>query len=162
MFGWTRKLENYNNFSLKLEREVWRKRWMTDNIEERIIINFGTLNDARKVKNRQKVREPGIVAVEVKAKCWNVTRKGWYMTTKVWITPWSLAEVKTSRVGCPKCDEYICESCWEEGYDEHQGKPTKHNVIVHVIIFHRNMFSKVIQLDCRSARRTRENNFPAN
>ena len=42
---------------------------MTDNIEERIIINFGTLNDARKVKNRQKVREPGIVAVEVKAKC---------------------------------------------------------------------------------------------
>ena len=38
---------------------------MADNIEKMIIINFGTVNEARKVKERQKARESGIVAVEV-------------------------------------------------------------------------------------------------
>ena len=41
---------------------------MADNIEKMIIINFGTVNEARKVRERQQVRESGIVAVEVEEK----------------------------------------------------------------------------------------------
>jgi hypothetical protein len=26
---------------------------------------------------------------------------------------------KTSRLGCPSCNEHICKSCWVEGYDMH-------------------------------------------
>ena len=79
---------------------VWnsRERSVTEEMNgrqhwKRIITNFGTVNEVRKVKERQKVRESGIAAVEVEEKGWNVTKKVWYMTTTVWITPWLLAEV---------------------------------------------------------------------
>ncbi len=32
------------------------------------------------------------------------------------------AKQKTSRFGCPSCDEPICKSCWAEGYDMHHKK----------------------------------------
>ena len=38
---------------------------MANNIQKRIIINFRTVDKARKVKERQRVRESDIVAVDV-------------------------------------------------------------------------------------------------
>jgi hypothetical protein len=29
---------------------------------------------------------------------------------------------KTSRLGCPSCDERVCKDCWAEGYDMHKKK----------------------------------------
>jgi hypothetical protein len=26
---------------------------------------------------------------------------------------------KTSRLGCPSCDEDVCKNCWDEGFDRH-------------------------------------------
>ena len=28
----------------------------------------------------------------------------------------------TSHMGCPSCEEHICKSCWEKGYNMHQKK----------------------------------------
>jgi hypothetical protein len=30
-----------------------------------------------------------------------------------------------SRLGCPSCDEHVCDSCWEKGYDRHVNKRQK-------------------------------------
>ena len=32
-----------------------------------------------------------------------------------------LPSTGTSRMGCPQCDETICQDCWKEGYDKHIG-----------------------------------------
>ena len=34
----------------------------------------------------------------------------------------NLNGINTSRMGCPSCEECICKSCWDKGYDMHQKK----------------------------------------
>ena len=36
-----------------------------------------------------------------------------------------LKSTKYSRMGCPQCDEHICQACWTEGYDKHQQMKSK-------------------------------------
>jgi hypothetical protein len=36
-----------------------------------------------------------------------------------------LENISYSRFGCPSCDEHVCDSCWEKGYDRHANKRQK-------------------------------------
>jgi hypothetical protein len=40
---------------------------------------------------------------------------------------------KTSRLGCPSCDERVCKDCWAEGYDMHKKKLVVNAFNVHVL-----------------------------
>ena len=77
MFGWKRKLENYIKFS-----------WNST-----VICKHQLWEDKRSQngQRKKKVRESSIGAGDVE-KGRHVTKHGWHMTTKVWITLWSLAE----------------------------------------------------------------------
>ena len=56
-------------------------------------INFWRVNAARTVKKRKKSENQVLVRVRyLEEKGWNVTKHWCHMTTKVWTTPWLLAE----------------------------------------------------------------------
>ena len=57
-----------------------------------VSINFGRVITAKTATERKKASKSSIGAGDVEEKRWHVTKHGWHMTTKVWITLCPLAE----------------------------------------------------------------------